>query len=198
LAKPDAGIYSSFTMPFEPLAFDEFAEGVLLFAALSLFAWLPAFAARSLEEKRPRRPGPFRGPWLPWYGAMACLALALHRELAGVLPDGILLPLILLAPMAADCLWKAFACPRLGIEWRDRSADFLNFKGIMSLRAALCWFGYILACLYVVEPALMDGLAGTPPRLKGFLAGIVLACVAIDAAAFIAGKLAARGRSTRP
>jgi len=185
-------------MRFDPLAFDEFAESILLFASFSLIAWLPAFVARSLQEKRPRRPGPLKGPWLPWYGAMACLVLSLHRALAGLMPDGLLLPLLLLVPAAADCLWKAIACPRLGIGWRDRSADFLNVKGIMSLRAALCWFGYVLACLYLFEPGLMDALAGTPPRIKGFLAGLVLACVSIDAAAFILEKLTATRNSTRP
>lgn len=185
-------------MSFEPLAFDECAEGVLVFAALSLFAWLPAFAARWIAEKRPRRPGPLKGPWLPWYGAMACLALALHRALAALAPDVLLLPLLLVLPVAADCAWRGLACPRLGIIWRDRSGDFLSFRGIMSPRAAACWFAYVLSSLYLVEPATMETLAGVPPRITAFMAGAIAAAAAIDGAAFIAGRLAARGRSTRP
>jgi uncharacterized membrane protein len=187
-------------MAFDPLAFDEFAERVLLFGSFSFFAWIVAFALRSIEEKRPRRPGPLLGPWLPWYGAMAVLDMALHGALAGILPDWALLVLLLSLPVAADFLWKGFACPRLGITWRDRSGDLLSLKGAMSLRSALCWIGYILACLYAVEPALVDTMAGMQPRIKDFAAGFLLACLSIDAAIFLRAraKTILTKRSTRP
>ncbi len=156
-----------------------YKEIFLYFPVYAFLGWIGEVIYRSSVQKKFINPGLIIGPFLPLYGSISIIIIAIYS----VLPlKNIFLDFILFSVLVTFLEYLAAALAENYFKVRLWEYDDyrFNIKGRVCLRFAFFWGAYVLIFLYIIHPIIAYSLSKVNSQKVSWAAIIVNIGIAID------------------